>query len=93
MWPIPLSTRHVEERMEERGVERDHATMNWWVITYSPQLEEAFHRRTRQVWISWRMDETSSKVKDDLVYANRQDAYGVSDPRRFRRRAPVRWGR
>ena len=28
----PLSTRHVEERMEERGVELDHATINRWVI-------------------------------------------------------------
>jgi putative transposase len=38
----PLSTRHVEELMEERGVEVDHATINRWVITYSPLLEEAF---------------------------------------------------
>jgi hypothetical protein len=25
--------------------------------TYSPQLDEAFHRRTRPVWVSGRMDE------------------------------------
>jgi len=43
----PLSTRHVEELMEERGVEVDHSTINRWVIKYSPQLEEAFHRRKR----------------------------------------------
>ena len=54
----PLSTRHVEALMEERGVEVDHSTMNRWVITYSPQLEAAFHRRTRPVWVSWRLDET-----------------------------------
>ena len=35
----PLSTRHVEELMEERGVEVDHSTINRWVIKYSPQLE------------------------------------------------------
>jgi transposase-like protein len=35
----PLSTRHVEELMEERGVEVEHATINRWVIKYSPQLE------------------------------------------------------
>jgi transposase-like protein len=29
----PLSTRHVEERLAERGVEVDHATMHSWVIT------------------------------------------------------------
>ena len=45
----PLSTRHVEELMEERGVELDHATINRWVIKYSPLLEEAFHRRKRPV--------------------------------------------
>jgi transposase-like protein len=33
----PLSTRHVEELMEERGVEVDHSTINRWVIKYSPQ--------------------------------------------------------
>ena len=35
----PLSTRHVEELMEEGGVEVDHSTINRWVIKYSPQLE------------------------------------------------------
>jgi putative transposase len=57
----PLSTRHVEALMEERGVEVDHSTINRWVIKYSLQLEEAFHRRKRPVWGSWRMDETYIK--------------------------------
>ena len=61
----PLSTRHVEELMEERRVEVDHSTINRWVIKYSPQLEEAFHRRKRPVWLSWRMDETYIKVKGE----------------------------
>jgi transposase-like protein len=38
----PLSTRHIEELMEKRGVHVDHSTINRWVIKYSPQLEEAF---------------------------------------------------
>jgi putative transposase len=67
----PLSTRHVEELMEERGVELDHATMNRWVIKYSPQLAEAFHRRKRPVWASWRMDETDIKVKGQWRYLYR----------------------
>ena len=58
----PLSTRHVEALMEERGVEVDHSTMNRWVIIYSPQREEAVHRRTRPVWTSWRMDETVRRI-------------------------------
>jgi len=67
----PLSTRHVEELMEERGVEVDHATMNRWVIKYSPQLEEAFQRRKRPVWVSWRMDETYIKVTGQWSYLYR----------------------
>src|SRR5712664_4442743 len=58
-----LSYRHVEELLEERGVSIDHATGQRWVVKYSPQLEEAFHRRKRPVWVSWRMDETYIKVK------------------------------
>ena len=67
----PLSTRHGEELMEERGVELEHATMNRWVIKYSPQLEAAFHRRKRPVWVSWRMDETYIKVKGEWRYVYR----------------------
>ena len=67
----PLSTRHVEALMEERGVAVDHSTINRWVIKYSPQLEEAFHRRKRPVWESWRMDETYIKVKGEWRYLYR----------------------
>ena len=58
----PLSTRHIEELMAERGVTVDHSTINRWVIKYSPQLEEAFHRRKRPVWVSWRLDETVRRI-------------------------------
>jgi len=75
----PLSTRHVEELMEERGVEVDHSTINRWVIKYSPQLEAAFQRRKRSVWISWRMDETYIKVKGEWRYLYRAvDKYGAT---------------
>ena len=67
----PLSTRHVEELMEERGVELDHSTIHRWVIKYSPQLEEEFHRRKRPVWVSWRMDETYIKIKGQWYYLYR----------------------
>ena len=73
----PLSTRHVEELMLERGVHVDHSTVNRWVIKYSPQLAEAFHRRKRPVWISWRMDETYIKIKGQWYYLYRAvDKYG-----------------
>jgi putative transposase len=68
----PLSTRHVEDLMEERGVHVDHSSINRWVIKYSPQLEEAFHRRKRPVWVSWRMDETYIRVKGEWRYLYRK---------------------
>src|SRR5262245_42612513 len=64
----PLSYRHIEELMEERGVEVDHSTLQRWVVKYSPPLEEAFHRRKRPVWVSWRMDETYIKIKGQWYY-------------------------
>jgi len=67
----PLSYRHVEELMEERGVPIDHATIQRWVVKYSPLLEAAFHRRKRPVWVSWRMDETYIKVKGQWYYLYR----------------------
>jgi putative transposase len=67
----PLSTRHVEELMLERGVHVDHATINRWVIKYSPQLEAAFHRRKRPAWVSWRLDETYIRVKGRWYYLYR----------------------
>jgi putative transposase len=67
----PLSYRHVEELMEERGVPVDHATIQRWVVKYSPPLEEAFHRRKRPVGRSWRMDETYIRVKGEWRYLYR----------------------
>jgi transposase-like protein len=36
----PISYRQLEEMMEERGVEVDHATLNRWVLKYVPLLEQ-----------------------------------------------------
>ena len=57
--------------MQERGVPVDHATIQRWVVKYSPLLEAAFHRRKRSVWLSWRMDETYIKVKGQWYYLYR----------------------
>jgi len=57
--------------MEERGVSVDHATIQRRVVKYSPQLEAAFHRRKRSVWVRWRMDETYIKVQAQWRYLYR----------------------
>src|SRR5215470_6078901 len=59
----PISYRQLEEMMQERGVEVDHATLNRWVLKYVPQLEAAFRARKRLVGTSWRLDETYVKIK------------------------------
>jgi putative transposase len=53
----PISYRQLEEMMDERGVEIDHATLNRWVLKYVPKLEAAFRVRKRPVGTSWRLDE------------------------------------
>src|SRR2546421_2328673 len=73
----PLSYRHVEELMQERGVAVDHATIQRWVVKSSPGLEAAFHHRKQPVYVSWRMDETYIKVKGEWKYLYRAvDKYG-----------------
>lgn len=64
----PLSYRPVEELMEERGIELDHATVNCWVVKYSPGLGSTFCQRKKPIGKSWRMDETYIKVKGQWVY-------------------------
>jgi putative transposase len=78
-WSVayPLSYRQEEELMAERGVSADHATIQRWVVKYSPQLEAEFHRRKRPVGRSWRMDETYIRVKGEWRYLYRAvDTHG-----------------
>jgi len=67
----PLSYRHIEELMEERGESVDHATIQRWVVKSSPLLEAAFHRRKWLLWVSWRMDETYIRIKGQWYYLYR----------------------
>ena len=74
----PLSYRNIEELMAERNVCVDHATVNRWVIKYSPELEEAFRKKFKnKTNTSWRMDETYLKIKGKDVYLYRAvDKFG-----------------
>jgi putative transposase len=67
----PLSLRHLEEMMAERGVDVDHSTAQRWAIKLLPVLEKAFRRRKRPVGKSWRMDETYIRVKGEWRYLYR----------------------
>ena len=73
----PLSYRHLEEMMEERGVLVDHSSINRWAIRFLPLLEKVFRKHKHPVGGSWRMalgqplDETYIKVKGDWKYLYR----------------------
>ncbi len=67
----PLSYRHIEEMMEERGVDVDHSTINRWVLKFTPFIEKEFRKKKKPVGQSWRMDETYVSVKGEWKYLYR----------------------
>ena len=72
-----VSYRDLEEIMAQRGVSVDHATLNRWVIRYSPRIAEEAKKRQQSIAGSWRMDETYIKVKGQWTYLYRAiDKYG-----------------
>lgn len=64
----PVSYRDLQDIMAERGVDVDHATLNRWVIRYSPQIADQAQKRKRPTLSSWRVDETYIKVKGKWTY-------------------------
>jgi transposase-like protein len=58
----PLSFRHLEEMMQERGVIVDHSTVHRWALKILPVMPLIFRRRKRPTGNSCRMGETYIKV-------------------------------
>jgi transposase-like protein len=67
----PLSLRHIEEMMAERGVAVDHATIHRWAVKILPVLAAVFRRRKHPLGKSWRVDETYIQVKGAWKYLYR----------------------
>jgi putative transposase len=67
----PLSYRHLEEIMEERGVSVDHSSINRWAIRFLPLIEKMARKHKRPIGGSWRMDETYIKFKGVWNYLYR----------------------
>ncbi|KEO59995.1 IS6 family transposase [Thioclava indica] len=66
-----VSYRDLEEIMAERGVQVDHATLNRWVVKFSPLIAAQAQRRKRPTANSWRVDETYIRVKGRWTYLYR----------------------
>jgi len=66
-----VSLRDLEEILAERGVTVDHATLNRWVVKFSPLASIEAHKRKRASAVSWRMDETYIKVRGKWTYLYR----------------------
>lgn len=49
----PVSYRDLEEIMQERGVDVDHATLSRWVIKFSPLIAAQAQTRKRPTAASW----------------------------------------
>jgi putative transposase len=67
----PLSYRHLDEIMEERGVSVDHSSINRWAIRFLPLIEKMARKHKRPVGGSWRMEEMYIKVKGVWKYLYR----------------------
>lgn len=66
-----VSYRDLEEILAERGVTVDHATLNRWVVKFSPQIDDSAQARKRPTATTWRIDETYIKVKGRWSYLDR----------------------
>jgi transposase-like protein len=67
----PLSLRHLEQMMAERGISVDHSTVHRWTLKLLPALEKTFRRCKRTVGRSWRMAETYIRVRGEWKYLYR----------------------
>ena len=67
----PLSYRHLQEMMLERGIEVDHTTVYRWVQAYAPELDKRCRVHLKPTNDSWRVDETYIEVKGEWKYLYR----------------------
>ncbi|WP_244430478.1 MULTISPECIES: IS6 family transposase [Brucella] len=67
----PVSYRDLQEILAERGIAVDHATLNRWVVRYSPLIAAQAQSRKRPTARSGRVDETYIKVRGQWTYLYR----------------------
>jgi transposase-like protein len=70
-WYLRFSFRDLVEMMAERGLSMAHTTIMRWVHHYVPEFERRWNRFAWPVGPSWRVDETSVKIRGKWVYLYR----------------------
>jgi IS6 family transposase len=74
-----LSYRDVEKLLRERGVWVDHTTVFRWLQRYAPELDQRCRPSLRATNDSYRVDETSIKMKKQWSYLYRAvDSMGAT---------------
>jgi putative transposase len=66
-----LSFRDIEELLQMRGANVDHATIQRWVVRYGSKFAENAKKRRSQIHLKWHIDETYVTVKGDHCYLYR----------------------
>ncbi len=66
-----LSYRDLEEIMQERGRSVDHSTIYRWVQHSAPELDKGCRPHLKACNDSWKVDETSIKIKKTWLYLSR----------------------
>ena len=64
----PISYRHLEEMMHERGVEVDHSSLNRWVLKFSPPWARPFGNAS-EPWAqagAWMKPSFASQAKGSI---------------------------
>src|ERR1700709_525460 len=68
---FPISYRDLELMLLDRGVAVDHSTIFRWIQAYAAELEKRIRPHLRLSNGSWRVDETSVRVKGRWTYLYR----------------------
>jgi transposase-like protein len=66
-----LSSHDLEEMMAERGLHVDHTTISRWVQKSAPELGKRCRPHLKACNDSWKVDETSIKIKKTWMYLYR----------------------
>jgi transposase-like protein len=62
------SYRDLKEMITGRGLQIDHTTIYRWVQCNAPEFEKHVRSQLKPTNDSWRVNETSIKVRDDGMY-------------------------